>query len=112
MCPHVVLGVWMWPSTTADAACCSAQSALGSACAAQLAVQPAHLATTAFWTLRSAAAFIASRVGISATHVLVQHSMWHMVQVRETLSHSLRSCSTLPQAPFLNPILGVTRQSD
>ena len=65
--------------------CLPMQTALGTVCAQQLAVQPMHLATTAFWTLRSAAAFIASRVGISATHVLVQHSMWHMVQVRACL---------------------------
>ncbi|KAK9818684.1 hypothetical protein WJX74_005716 [Apatococcus lobatus] len=75
------------------------QSALGSACAAQLAVQPAHLATTAFWTLRSAAAFVASRVGISATHVLVQHSMWHMVQAFDHETGRPRRCVEMASWP-------------
>lgn len=49
-------------------------------CAMEVAVQPVALATSAFWTLKSAAAFVAARLGTTVRFILQQHSMWHMTQ--------------------------------
>lgn len=45
-------------------------------------MQPVALATSAFWTLKSAAAFVAARLGTTVRFILQQHSMWHMTQAR------------------------------
>ncbi|KAK9807907.1 hypothetical protein WJX73_000144 [Symbiochloris irregularis] len=53
---------------------------LAGGCDLEATAQPAALATSAFWTLKSAAAFVAARLGTTVRHVLQQHSMWHMAQ--------------------------------
>ncbi len=42
---------------------------------------PAQLATSAYWTLRGASAFVAGKLGSTVTHVLQSHSMLHMTKV-------------------------------
>lgn len=49
-------------------------------CGLELAVGPAQLATSAYWTLRGASAFVAGKLGTTVTHVLQQHSMLHMTK--------------------------------
>lgn len=47
----------------------------------EVAVGPAQLVTSAYWTLRGASAFVAGKLGTTVTHVLQQHSMLHMTKV-------------------------------
>lgn len=56
----------------------------------EVAVGPAQLVTSAYWTLRGASAFVAGKLGTTVTHVLQQHSMLHMTKVCQlnTLMHS------------------------
>ena len=50
-------------------------------CGLEVAVGPAQLVTSAYWTLRGASAFVAGKLGTTVTHVLQQHSMLHMTNV-------------------------------
>ena len=59
----------------------SLQALLRKECGLELAVGPAQLATSAYWTLRGASAFVAGKLGTTVTHVLQQHSMLHMTKV-------------------------------
>lgn len=58
------------------------QALLKKECGLELAVGPAQLASSAYWTLRGASAFVAGKLGTTVTHVLQQHSMLHMTKVR------------------------------
>lgn len=59
-----------------------------------MAVGPAQLVTSAYWTLRGASAFVAGKLGTTVTHVLQQHSMLHMTKVCKLNSISHRGCCT------------------
>ncbi len=59
----------------------SMQALLRKECGLDVAVGPAQLATSAYWTLMGASAFVAGKLGTTVTHVLQQHSMLHMTKV-------------------------------
>lgn len=63
--------------------CMALQALLRNECGVELAlaVPPAQLATSAWWTLRGASAFVAGKLGTSVSAVLQQHSMLHMTKV-------------------------------
>ena len=68
------------------------QALMRKECGLELAVGPAQLATSAYWTLRGASAFVAGKLGTTVTHVLQQHSMLHMTKVQcitVTKTHSM-----------------------
>ena len=46
------------------------QALLRKECGLELAVGPAQLATSAYWTLRGASAFVAGKLGTTVIHVL------------------------------------------
>ena len=73
--------------------------AWASECVLEMAVPP--VAASAYWTLQSAAAMVATQLGTTLRYIMQQHSMWHMAQVG-TMSHPV-----LAQAPFKDP--GVLR---
>lgn len=50
-----------------------------SECVLEVAVPP--MAASAYWSLHSAAAMVATRLGTTLRYILQQHSMWHMAQV-------------------------------
>lgn len=54
--------------------------AWASECALEVAVPP--VAASAYWSLHSAAAMVATRLGTTLRYILQQHSMWHMAQAR------------------------------
>lgn len=56
--------------------------AWASECALEVAVPP--VAASAYWSLNSAAAMVATRLGTTLRYILQQHSMWHMAQARHT----------------------------
>lgn len=58
--------------------CCWAQ-AWASECVLEMAVPP--VAASAYWTLQSAAAMVATQLGTTLRYIMQQHSMWHMAQV-------------------------------
>lgn len=66
-----------------------AQALVRKECGLELAVGPAQLATSAYWTLRGASAFVAGKLGTTVTHVLQQHSMLHMTKVWAATVHAL-----------------------
>lgn len=66
------------------------QALLRKECGLELAVGPAQLATSAYWTLRGASAFVAGKLGSTVTHVLQSHSMLHMTKV---IAHVLANAS-------------------
>ena len=51
-----------------------------SECVLEMAAPP--VAASAFWTLQSAAAMVATQLGTTLRYIMQQHSMWHMAQVR------------------------------
>ena len=53
--------------------------AWASECVFEIAVPP--VAASAYWTLQSAAAMVATQLGTTLRYIMQQHSMWHMVQV-------------------------------
>ncbi len=40
-----------------------------------------QVAASAYWTLQSAAAMVATQLGTTLRYIMQQHSMWHMAQV-------------------------------
>ena len=57
-----------------------ALQAWASECVLEMAAPP--VAASAFWTLQSAAAMVATQLGTTLRYIMQQHSMWHMAQVR------------------------------
>ena len=53
--------------------------AWASECVLEMAVPP--VAASAYWTLQSAAAMVATQLGTTLRYIMQQHSMWHMAQV-------------------------------
>ena len=43
------------------------------------------VAASAYWSLNSAAAMVATQLGTTLRYILQQHSMWHMAQARAPL---------------------------
>ena len=66
------------------------QALLRKECGLELAVGPAQLATSAYWTLRGASAFVAGKLGTTVTHVLQQHSMLHMTKASADMPLPIR----------------------
>lgn len=55
--------------------------AWASECVLEMAVPP--VAASAYWTLQSAAAMVATQLGTTLRYIMQQHSMWHMAQVKQ-----------------------------
>ena len=68
-------GVWL---SRADG--WRALQAWASECVLEMAAPP--VAASAYWTLQSAAALVATQLGTTLRYIMQQHSMWHMAQVR------------------------------
>ena len=58
--------------------------AWASECVLEMAVPP--VAASAYWTLQSAAAMVATQLGTTLRYIMQQHSMWHMAQVASCLT--------------------------
>ena len=54
------------------------------------------VAASAYWSLNSAAAMVATRLGTTLRYILQQHSMWHMAQACTS------SSASISQARFLH----------
>ena len=54
-------------------------SADGVECRWELAVAPAHLVLSVYWTLKTASAYLAGRLGMSFTQLFDSHAMWNIV---------------------------------
>ncbi len=52
----------------------------GDACEWEMAVAPAHLVLSVYWTLKTASAYLAGRLGMSFTQLFDSHAMWNIVQ--------------------------------
>lgn len=50
-------------------------------CAMELAATPAGLTRGVYWTLHSASAYVAAKLGTNLRYILQQHSQWHMAHV-------------------------------
>lgn len=48
-------------------------------CRWELAVAPAHLVLSVYWTLKTASAYLAGRLGMSFTQLFDSHAMWNIV---------------------------------
>ena len=68
------------------------QALLRKECGLEVAVGPAQLVTSAYWTLRGASAFVAGKLGTTVTHVLQQHSMLHMTKVPTSCHSGFEYC--------------------
>lgn len=66
-----------------------AMQAWASECVLEMAVPP--VAASAYWTLQSAAAMVATQLGTTLRYIMQQHSMWHMAQVGITV-HLCEAC--------------------
>lgn len=69
-------------------------------CGLELAVGPAQLATSAYWTLRGASAFVAGKLGTTVTHVLQQHSMLHMTKAFDFETGLPKRCVKMESWPM------------
>ena len=74
-------------------------------CGIELTVGPGALASSAFWTLRGASAYVAGRLGTTLTHIFQQHSMYNMVKVCYTwrIQHSHSGCRGMQHTPLQSP---------
>ena len=74
-------------------------------CGIELTVGPGALASSAFWTLRGASAYVAGRLGTTLTHIFQQHSMYNMVKVCHTwqMQHSHPGCRGMRHTPLQTP---------
>lgn len=71
-------------------------------CGLELAVGPAQLATSAYWTLRGASAFVAGKVGSTVTHVLQSHSMLHMTKAFDFETGLPKRCVKMVSWPLMD----------
>ncbi|KAA6419143.1 MAG: hypothetical protein FRX49_10883 [Trebouxia sp. A1-2] len=71
-------------------------------CGLELAVGPAQLATSAYWTLRGASAFVAGKLGSTVTHVLQSHSMLHMTKAFDFETGLPKRCVKMVSWPLMD----------
>ncbi|BDA43970.1 hypothetical protein COCOBI_05-1540 [Coccomyxa sp. Obi] len=76
---------------------CRMIEAWASECALEVAVPP--VAASAYWSLHSAAAMVATRLGTTLRYILQQHSMWHMAQAFDPMSGGPRQCIEMESWP-------------
>lgn len=80
-------------------------------CAIELAATPAGLTRGMYWTLHSASAYVAAKLGTNLRYILQQHSQWHMAQVGPAflclLFALFRRCHQSVQAHFKRSHLGI-----
>ncbi|KAL3138609.1 hypothetical protein ABBQ32_006374 [Trebouxia sp. C0010 RCD-2024] len=71
-------------------------------CGLEVAVGPAQLVTSAYWTLRGASAFVAGKLGTTVTHVLQQHSMLHMTKAFDFETGLPKRCVKMQSWPLMD----------
>ena len=71
--------------------------AWASECVLEMAAPP--VAASAYWTLQSAAALVATQLGTTLRYIMQQHSMWHMAQVKRPLLRQGLLLATLTSVP-------------
>ncbi|KAL0043900.1 hypothetical protein WJX82_003428 [Trebouxia sp. C0006] len=71
-------------------------------CGLELAVGPAQLVTSAYWTLRGASAFVAGKLGSTVTHVLQSHSMLHMTKAFDFETGLPKRCVKMVSWPLMD----------
>lgn len=62
-------------------------------CRWELAVAPAHLVLSVYWTLKTASAYLAGRLGMSFTQLFDSHAMWNIVHAFDFVTGALVSDS-------------------
>ncbi|KAK9808765.1 hypothetical protein WJX72_003209 [[Myrmecia] bisecta] len=80
-------------------------------CGVEMVLRPAHLASSAYWTLRNAGAYVAGRLGATAAHLYQQHSMWHMAasfDPKTGVPHAFVEMASWPRMERVTGMFGVS----